>query len=863
MKIDIPNDLLQKILKPARYTGGEFNAILKDHRDVDCKFALALPDVYEVGMSNLGLAILYNILNKRNDTACERVYAPWTDMEAEMRQRNIPLFALESKVAIKDFDLLGFSLQYEMIFTNVLNMLDLAGITIKASERREDEPFIVGGGPCAYNVEPMADFFDFFVIGEGEEILNEVIDEFVEWKIYANEQGGRRGFLERLLNIDGIYVPSFYEPIYSSKNDFIGLKSLNKNAKLVIYKRVVKDMNNVPSVERPIVPYLDIVHNRIMLELFRGCSRGCRFCQAGICYRPARERTEDNLRKMARNLIDATGYDEISLTSLSSADYSCLQHLVDDLMNDFHDEKVSFSLPSLRIDSFSIDLAHKVQQVRKSGLTFAPEAGTQRLRDVINKGVTEENLLTACAAAFEKGWKAVKLYFMMGLPTETDEDIIGIAELAKKVVDLYTKIKGKRGVTVTVSVSCFVPKPFTPFQWFVQIPIEEFERRQQLLKSHIHDRAIKFNYHNAKLSILEGVIARGDRRLAEVIYTAWKNGAKFDGWSDLFKFDTWLEAFKICGIDPKYYNERTLDFYEALPWDHTSPGVRKNFLIDEWNKAMEGQLTPDCRRTHCTGCGICMNLGVNVIDYSKAVENGKNFSITSHTSTQEISKISIKYRAKIRKGEEIAILGHLDYVDLYARALLRSKLPIAYSEGFNPHIKMSFATALAVGVTSDAEYMDFQLTQDLPVDDVFKRLNQQLPKGAEILCLKKLSGTVTKLMAAADLSSYESRIPYQGQSEHVTSAVNLFNEAKAIQYTRITPKKTREIEIKQYIAKPIEAQIENSTLVLKVDIKITPTGSIKPSEVIHILHERFNLDINENLAHIHRTRLTSQGKDLI
>ena len=860
LKIDIPNDILNRVLKPARYTGGEFNAIIKDHQNVDCKFALALPDVYEVGMSNLGLAILYNILNKRDDTACERVYAPWTDMEAEMRALNIPLFALESKTAVKDFDFLGFSLQYEMIFTNVLNMLDLAGITLKANERGDDEPFIVGGGPCVYNVEPVADFFDFFVVGEGEEVLGEFVEAFIKWK-REGRQGGRRGFLERLLSIDGIYVPNFYDPIYSN-GDFAGMKRLHINAKEVVYKRVVKDMDLVASVERPIVPYLDIVHNRIMLELFRGCSRGCRFCQAGICYRPARERTPENLRKMAKSLIDATGYDEISLTSLSSADYSCLQHLVDDLMEDFKDEKVSFSLPSLRIDSFSIELAHKLQQVRKSGLTFAPEAGTQRLRDVINKGVTEENLLTACAAAFEKGWKAVKLYFMMGLPTETDEDIIGIADLAKKVVDLYTQIKGKRGVTVTVSVSCFVPKPFTPFQWFPQIPLEEFERRQQLLKSHIRDKAIKFNYHNAKLSVLEGVIARGDRRLAEVICTAWKNGAKFDGWSDLFKFDTWLQAFEACGVDPNYYNERARDFYEILPWEHTSPGVRKNFLIDEWNKAMEGQLTQDCRRTHCTGCGICQNLGVKVIDYADSKGGQRAEDLLSAEGKEQRAERSLqnveltKYRAQIRKGREIAVLSHLDYVDLYARALVRSKLPIAYSEGFNPHIKMSFATALAVGVTSDSEYMNFQLTQNVPVKEVLERLNQQLPRGAEILKLKKLQGKVTTSYNTL-LSSYEVRIPYSGESSAAQTAINTFNETETINYTRITPKKTRDIELKQYIAKPIEVQVEDSILTLKMDIKITLTGSIKPSEVVHILHERFNLQVDENKAQIHRTKLTS------
>ncbi|MFC2310501.1 MAG: TIGR03960 family B12-binding radical SAM protein, partial [Selenomonas noxia] len=430
--VQLDHSILQSVLKPARYTGGEWNAVRKDWASAECKFALALPDVYEVGMSNLGLAILYEILNRRPNIAAERVYAPWIDMEEQMRAKGIPLFSLESRHPVADFDFLGFSLQYEMIYSNVLNMLDLAGIPLYACDRGEDMPFIVGGGPCVYNVEPIADFFDFFLIGEGEEAVPEFCDALIAWK-KEGSPGGRQGFLTRLLEIDGIYVPSFYEPVYDTAGNFSEMRPLHPAARPIIYKRVVRDMDKVLSVEHPIVPYMDIVHNRMMLELFRGCSRGCRFCQAGIAYRPARERTEERLRQMANGLAESTGYDEMSLTSLSSADYSCLGRLVDDLMEDYAEEKLSFSLPSLRIDSFSIDLAHKMQAVRKSGLTFAPEAGTQRMRDVINKGVTEENLLEACGAAFRHGWKQVKLYFMMGLPTETDEDIIGIAQLAKKV----------------------------------------------------------------------------------------------------------------------------------------------------------------------------------------------------------------------------------------------------------------------------------------------------------------------------------------------------------------------------------------------------------------------------------------------
>lgn len=611
--VKLTPDLLGAVTKPARYTGNEWNVIRKDWSKVSCTVALSMPDVYEVGMSNLGLKILYEVLNRRDDTAAERVYAPWVDMEAAMRERQLPLFSLETFTEIRRFDFLGFSLQYEMIYTNVLNMLDLAGISLRAAERTEDMPFVVGGGPCVYNVEPIADFFDLFVIGEAEEALNELVTAFIRWKEEGRVEG-RKGFLRRAAAIEGIYVPSFYAPRYAADGRYEGLTALEPTARAIIYKRVVQDFDAVPAMEKPVVPYLDIVHNRIMLELFRGCTRGCRFCQAGIAYRPVRERSSERLRTLARRLVDATGYDEMSLTSLSSADYSCLGDLVDELMADFAGEKVSFSLPSLRIDSFSIELAHKMQQVRKSGLTFAPEAGTQRMRDVINKGVTEENLLSAVGAAYRQGWKQVKLYFMMGLPTETDEDIIGIADLAKKVVDLYTEIKGRRGVKVTVSVSCFVPKAYTPFQWFGQETLAEFERKQQLLKDHIRDRSIHYNYHDARVSLLEGVLARGDRRLSAVIEEAWRRGAKFDGWSDQFREEAWREAFSVCGIDPAFYNARTRDFSEALPWEHTSPGVSRAFLTAEWKKAMAAALTPDCRRGDCTGCGVCPRLGVHIVD---------------------------------------------------------------------------------------------------------------------------------------------------------------------------------------------------------------------------------------------------------
>ena len=616
MIIELEPEILQAVEKPARYTGHELNAVHKDWDSVACHFALALPDVYEVGMSNLGLKILYEVLNGREDTACERVYAPWIDMEEIMRKRQIPLFSLESFHAIKDFDFLGFSLQYEMIYSNVLNMLDLAGIPLWSKERQDDDPLIVGGGPCVYNTEPVADFFDFFIVGEGEELICEVVEAFCIWK-ESGKPAGRQGLLKKLALLDGIYVPSLYNASYNEQGLFADIEPACPEAKPVIYKRLIKDMDKVPFVEKPVVPYIDIVHDRIMLELFRGCTRGCRFCQAGTSYRPVRERSRARLRELARKLVDSTGYNEMSLTSLSSADYSCLGELVDDLFADFKDEKVSFSLPSLRIDSFSIDLAHKMQQVRKSGLTFAPEAGTQRLRDVINKGVTEENLMAATEAAFRQGWKQVKLYFMMGLPTETDEDIVGIARLAEKVARKYKEVTGRWGVTVTISVSCFVPKPHTPFQWYGQLPEAEFHRRQRLLKASITERAVKFNYHDARVSVLEGAIARGDRKIAQVIYQAWKDGAKFDGWNDLFKNEVWHEAFAKCGIDLHLYNERTREPGEKLPWEHTTPGVSKEFLLREYGKALNEQLTEDCRRGKCSACGVCPSLQARVVDWRR------------------------------------------------------------------------------------------------------------------------------------------------------------------------------------------------------------------------------------------------------
>lgn len=616
MEKELTIDILSSVQKPARYTGGEFGSIIKPAEEVEATIALAFPDVYEVGMSYLGFKILYHLLNKTVGVQAERVYAPWVDMEAKMRERNIPLRTLETEKTLAECDIVGFTLQYELSYTNILNMLELGNVPVLAADRKDEAPFVIVGGPCVYNPEPLADFFDFAIIGEGEEIMIEVMEAYKAWK-KAGKVGGRQGFLNEVVKIQGIYVPSFYETVYNEDGTVAEVKVINEAAPAAVEKRVVKDMNTIDFPDAPIVPFNDIVHDRIMLEVFRGCTRGCRFCHAGMVYRPIRERKPEVLKELARKLVDNTGYNEMSLVSLSSADYSCLAPLVHDLIAEFKDERVSVSLPSLRIDSFSVDIAKEVQAVRKSGLTFAPEAGSQKMRDVINKGVTEEDLMNAVAAAFKSGWNSVKLYFMIGLPFETDEDILAIADLAKKVQYKYYEITGKRGCKVTVSASGFVPKPYTAFQWFAQNDIETLRRKQFLLKDALKVKNITFQYHDAKTSIVEAIFARGDRRLGKVLLTAWQKGARFDGWSDCFSYDRWLESMAECGLDKDFYAARTRGENEVFPWEHVQPAVSRRFLWREWEKAQAQELTHDCRRSTCTGCGVCQKLGVEIIDYKR------------------------------------------------------------------------------------------------------------------------------------------------------------------------------------------------------------------------------------------------------
>lgn len=594
---------LKRIQKPARYVGNEFNSVHKENFAELIKFAFCFPDVYEVGMSHLGMKILYHMMNEREDTVCERVFAPWVDMEAELRKENIPLLSMESHISVAEFDIVGFTLQYEMSYSNIVNMLDLAGIPLKSAERPEGTPFICAGGPCAYNGEPLADIVDFFILGEGEEVNNEILDVYKEWKASGEK---REDYLRRIANIEGIYVPAFYTVEYNDDNTVKSVVPNREGVPAKVKKRIVKELDDSFVLDKMIVPFMDIVHDRITLEVFRGCIRGCRFCQAGYLYRPVREHSVDKLVETAQKLIDNTGYEEMSLSSLSTSDYTCLQELIDRLLPITVDKRINLSLPSLRVDNFSMELMEKVQTVKKSGLTFAPEAGTQRLRDVINKNVLEEDLLRTAGIAFDGGYNRIKLYFMIGLPTETMEDVEGIAELAEKVIGVFyqipKEIRKGRSVTITVSTSSFVPKPFTPFQWEPQNRMETLVEKQNFLKQRIKTRNISYNWHQSHVSFLEAVFAKGDRRLGDVLIAAQKKGCRFDGWDEHFSYEKWLEAFSECGVDPEFYAYRKIEHSEVLPWDHIDIGVSKAFLMKEHDKAYEEKTTPSCREG-CAGCG--------------------------------------------------------------------------------------------------------------------------------------------------------------------------------------------------------------------------------------------------------------------
>ena len=740
------NNRLLSVEKPARYMGGEMGTVTG--REGGLSFVLAFPDVYEIGMSHLGLQVLYGVLKGVPWIKPERVYAPWPDMEAQLRLEGGSLATLEGGMPLKEADILGFTLQYELSYTNILNMLDLSGIPFLAAERDAGYPLVVGGGPCAFNPEPLADFFDAILIGDGEDAVLEIAQCVSDWKV---EGLGKSALLERLSKIEGVYIPSFFSVSYDALGRVAEIVPLREEYRGV-RRRFVSDLEGAHYPTTPVVPFLKTVHDRVSVEISRGCTRGCRFCQAGYIYRPVRERSPERVLEIVEEAFGNTGYDEVSLLSLSTGDYGCLTPLIKGLMDRYAAQKKAVSLPSMRVGSLSPEMAEEVRRVRKTGFTLAPEAGSERLRSVINKGVTEAALLENARAVFGAGWRIIKLYYMIGLPTETMEDVQGIIDISREV-KRQGKLAGSGG-DVNVSVSSFVPKPHTPFQWEPQISEEEIIDKQRFLRTELKKKKLIMKWQDAPLSTLEGVFARGDRRLSTLLIEAHRLGCRFDGWWEHFDKVKWAQAFENVGVDPRFYHRRR-ELDEPLPWDHIDCGVRREFLLAEREAALQGAATPDCREGVCTGCGVCdfdevkLRLNEPVPFGAYAVE----------VVPPQAAELAQRIRVRFEKLGRMRFLSHLEQQTLFIRAVGRAQIPIRYSQGFHPHPKFSFATALSVGVESYAEYMDFEVDAGFSAQNLLDALNGTLPEGMRVVEAAEISMKAPSLSVIMEKVRYRVTLP--------------------------------------------------------------------------------------------------------
>jgi radical SAM family uncharacterized protein/radical SAM-linked protein len=792
------DNLLPQVQKPARYIGQEINLVRKNPADVKARIALAFPDVYDVGMSHLGLKVLYSVVNARPDLAAERAFAPWPDMEELLRREGAPLTSLETGTPLARFDIVGFSLQYELCATTVLQMLDLGGIPLGASDRGPEHPFVIAGGPVAFNPVPMAPFFDAFAIGDGEELILELADVFIQWK---NDGASRDELLKRWKGLPGIFVPSLH-----AAGEWVG-------------RRILADLEMVEAPDGLIVPYCETVHDRVAVEIARGCTRGCRFCQAGILYRPVREREADTVMKMASRSLRSTGWEEVALLSLSSGDYSCIGHLLRTLSEELGRDTVAISLPSLRTETFEQDMAEQIRKVRKTGFTLAPEAGTERLRRVINKGNTEEDLEKAVSTAFQAGWQAVKLYFMLGLPLETDEDLDGIVGLVRKAS------KWARGGKVTAALSTFVPKAHTPFQWTAQISIEETRRRQAYIERYFRKGWAQVKFHSPRASYLEGILARGDGRLAEVIAQAFRAGARFDGWHERLKWDAWMEAFEMSGLDPEGYL-RARDTTEELPWSFIHTGVDPDYLLREWNRALAEEPTGDCRRGDCEGCGVCDFEHIYPRKATPPVVQFQRSDSAEYKQTAEYKQQ--RFRLRYAKMGKMRFLSHHDVVRAFHRAFRRAEIKLAYSKGFHPHPKLRFSPPLSLGVESTAEYVDFDVVnQHANPSTVGEALSRNLPAGFALMELTEISLSEPPVSAKIQQVSYEIRSFGSVSSDEIRDKIRAFNARETFPIEVKRKGKTRSMDLRASVEK-LELSDSGVTMV----IKSGPSGSINPLDAI-------------------------------
>ena len=825
---------LYQVQKPARYIGHEWNSI--QNKKKESSFAFAFPDAYEIAQSGLGMKILYDIINNHSNFFCERVFAPLPDMETFMRERNIPLFSLESKKPLKEFDIIGFTLQYEMTYTNILNMLDLSGIPLKTADRDDSHPLVIAGGPCAYNPEPVCDFFDLFVIGDGEEAIIEILDVYTSFKSGGN--GSREDLLMKLSQISGVYVPSFYNVEYDENDSLKSITPTRGGIPGRITKRQVENLDAAPFPVKPVVPYIQSVHDRVMLEIFRGCTRGCRFCKAGFIYRPVRERSVDTLVKQAEKSIHSAGYDELSLLSLSCSDYSRIEDLLKRMIVDFAGDGITISLPSLRMDNFSLKLADLTKTPRKAGLTFAPEAGSQRMRNVINKNLTEEQIFGTLLQAEKMGWKMVKLYFMIGLPTETEEDVMAISDMIRQILK-RTRFK------LNVSVSHFVPQPFTPFQWEPMEDVESLRQKAYMLKDSVRNRRVQFNYHEPHTSLMEGVFSRGDRRLGKVVELAFRKGARFDGWSDYFDFSLWQEAFREADISSADYLRRRSES-EVLPWDHIYPELSKDFLLNEFNKGAEEKTTDDCRE-NCIGCGVCSDKVNHAFAGAAPVVLGK-----SETAT-EINERAQRIRIRLSRNGILKWISHLDMQRTLERALRRSGIPMSYTEGFHPRPRLSFAIPLPLGYTSDADWMDIFLYREMNPEDVKQVLQDSLPVGLNVLESKEIHLSDKTLTLDTIKITYKIVLPFTDDpSKDYKVILEDFPGLGEISIVR----KNKTFDARQLITR-LEPEITRDRYQVYLDVLLKPTGSVKPDEIIRVL---LGGDVASKCSY-HRSNITIQDKD--